>query len=152
MSCCFFVFVFVFFFVFCCWDTVFFGRCYSILQLKICCEKRKECHSRCFCCGLFLLSMFVRFLFVFDLLLILFTIVLWPSAGKELSRRLFTCVVLILNGCDCPFPVWCLGRDVELDLSVPDHCLFVCFSQSTHASLMDVLYTVHRLLLEHFIS
>ena len=36
-------------------------------------------------------------------------------------------------------------------VSAPDHCLFVYFSQSTKASLMDVLYTLHRLLLEHFI-
>ena len=39
--------------------------------------------NMCFCCVLFLLSMFVRFLFVFDLLLILFRIVLWPSVGKD---------------------------------------------------------------------
>ena len=41
-------------------------------------------------------SMFVRFLWVFDLLFILFRIALWPSAGKELSLWLFICVVLIL--------------------------------------------------------
>ena len=58
------------------------GGCYSILQL-ICCEKHKECHRGCFGCVLFLLSMFVRFLFVFDLLLILFRIVLWPSVGID---------------------------------------------------------------------
>ena len=60
----------------------FSGVCYSILPLIICCEKRKECHRRCFCCVLFLLSKFIRFLFVLDLLLILFRIVLWPSVGK----------------------------------------------------------------------
>ena len=53
------------------------------LRLIISCAKRKESHRRCFCCVLFLLSMFVRFLFVFDLLLILFRIVLWPSDGKD---------------------------------------------------------------------
>ena len=33
--------------------------------------------------GLFYLSSFVRFLFVFDLLFILFRIAFWPSAGKS---------------------------------------------------------------------
>ena len=67
----FFVLVFFFFFavgiLFC-----FSGGCFSVLRLIIFSEKRKECHRRCFCYVLFLLSMFVRFLFVFDLLLILF--------------------------------------------------------------------------------
>ena len=62
---------------------LFSGGCYSILRLIICCEKRKECHRRCFCCVLFILSMFVRFLCVFDLLLILFRIVSWSSVGKD---------------------------------------------------------------------
>ena len=55
--------------------------------------------------------------FVFDLLFNLFRIALWPSVGKELSPRLFTCAVLFycrLN-CRCPFPVWYLGQDVEFD-------------------------------------
>ena len=51
---------------------------------------------RCFCYGLFSLSMFVRFLFVFDLLFNLFKAALWPSFGKELSPWLFTCAVFIL--------------------------------------------------------
>ena len=61
--------------------------------------------------------MFVRFLCVFDLLFNLFRIALWPIVGKELSPLLFTCAVFIscrLN-CRCPFPVWCLGQDVEFD-------------------------------------
>ena len=40
--------------------------------------------------------MVVSFLLLFDLLFILFRIALWPSAGKELSPWLFTCVVFIL--------------------------------------------------------
>ena len=62
--------------------------------------------------------MFVRFLFVFDLLLILFRLVFWPNVGKELSRRLFTGFVLILKAVLVvlvPFPFGVLGRDVELD-------------------------------------
>ena len=79
MSC---LFLFVFFAV----GILFFffsGGCYSIFTLIICCEKRKECHRRCFCCVLLLFSMFVRFLFIFDLLLILFRVVLWPSVWKD---------------------------------------------------------------------
>ena len=109
----------------------FSGGCHSILQLIICCEKRKECHRRCFCCVLFLFSMFVRFLFVFDLLLILFRIVLWPSVGK---RQIYT--VLILDAVlvvlvPLPFGVW--GGMWNSIVSAPDHCLFVSFSQSTQA-------------------
>ena len=40
------------------------------------------------------------------------------SVGKELSRRLFTFVVLILNAILVvlvPFPFGVLGRDVDLD-------------------------------------
>ena len=61
-------------------------------------NRNRTSHTRrCFCCGLFLLSMFVRFLFVFDLLQFnLFRIAWWPSVGKELSPWLFTCAVFIL--------------------------------------------------------
>ena len=100
--------------VFSCWDTVVSDGCYSILRLIICCEKRKERHRRCFCYVLFLLSMFVRFLFDFDLLLILFRIVLWPSVGKDCPISFFHCSNFKCRlGCACP--VWCLGWDVELD-------------------------------------
>ena len=57
--------------------------------------------------------MFVRFLFVFDLLLNLFRIALWPSVGKELPPWLFTSAVSF--NCRCPFTVLCLGQDVEFD-------------------------------------
>ena len=50
---------------------------------------------RYFCYGLYLLSMFVRVLFVFDLLFSLFRIALWLSVGKELSPWLFTDAVFI---------------------------------------------------------
>ena len=45
-------------------------------------------YSNCQCSFIFLL--------VFDLLIILFRIALWPSAGKELSLWLSICIVLIL--------------------------------------------------------
>ena len=55
--------------------------------------------------------MFVRFLLVFDLLFILFRVSLWPSAGKELSPWLFSCVVFIFSAVlvvrvPYPFGVW----------------------------------------------
>ena len=55
----------------------------------------------------------VRFLLVFDdllILLILFRISWWTSAGKELW--LSACAVLDFWG---SFPVWCLGKEVEFD-------------------------------------
>ena len=122
---CFFFFFFVLFFVvvlffFVCFSffavgILFFfsGVCNSILRLIICCEKRKECHRRCFCCVLFLLSIFVRFLFVFDSLLILFRIVLWPSVGKDCPSAFHCSNFKCRLGCACS--VWCLGRTVELD-------------------------------------
>ena len=62
----------------------------------------------------------------FDLLLILFRIYLWSSAGKEPSPWLSTCVVFILvpSCCICPFPFGVWGRVSNLIVSVPDHCLF----------------------------
>ena len=68
-------------------------------------------------CMLLLWFILIVNLFVFDLLLNVFRIALWPSIGKELSLWLVTCAVLSwcrLN-CRCPFPVWCLGQDVEFD-------------------------------------
>ena len=60
--------------------------------------------------------MFVRFLFVFDLLFNLFRIALWPSVGKELFHFFFfffffTAVLIV----GVPFPDRCLWQDVELD-------------------------------------
>ena len=99
--------------VFCFWDTFFLVDVNSILRSIICCEKHKECHRRCFCCVLFLLSMFMCSLFVFELLLIPFRIGLWPSVKNDcpISFSLFKCHL----GCAYPSLVWCLGRDVELD-------------------------------------
>ena len=56
--------------------------------------------------------MYVRFLFVFDLVFNLFRIALWPSVGKELSPWVLTGAAFIFI---CPFPFWCLGQDVEFD-------------------------------------
>ena len=72
--------------------------------------------------------MFVRFLFVFDLLFNLFRIALWPPVGKELLG--FSVVLFYLSrlNCRCPFPVWCLGQGVEFDcigpISLPFYLLF----------------------------
>ena len=85
---------------------------------------------RCFCSGLFLLSLFICFLLVFDYSFISW-IALWPSAGKELTSWLSTYVVLHLCrlNCLCFFPVWCLEHDVELDCigssSLHFHLLFM---------------------------
>ena len=71
--------------------------------------------------------MFVRFLLVFDLLIILFRIALWPSVGKELSLWLFICVVLILVPSKLYvslFPFGVCGRMWNSIVSVSDHCLF----------------------------
>ena len=117
--------------VFGCWETVFSGRCYSILRLIICCEKRKECHRRGFCCVLFLLSMFDRFLLDFDLLLILLRIVLWPLLGKIVPSAFHCSNFKCRLGCACP--VWCLGWDVELDCIGSWSLPFCLLSQSTQA-------------------
>ena len=71
--------------------------------------------------------MFVRFLFVFDLLFNLFRIALWPSVGKELSPRLFTCAVLVsaVLIVSVPFPFGVSGRMWNSIISVPDHYLFI---------------------------
>ena len=74
--------------------------------------------------------MFVRFLFVFDLLLILFRSLV-AICWEILSRQIFT--VLILNTAlvvlvPLPFGVW--GGMWNSIVSAPDHCLFVYFLQS----------------------
>ena len=85
---------------------------------------------RCFCCGSFWLSMFVRFLLVFELLFILFRIALWPSAGKDLSLwQVHLCcfnfsAVLVVH---VPFPCGAWDRMWNSIVSVPDHCLFIYF-------------------------
>ena len=66
--------------------------------------------------------MFVRFLFVFDLLVILFKIAFWSSAGKELSFWLSTRTILIVR---VPFPSGVWVKMWNSIVSVPDHCLFV---------------------------
>ena len=91
-------------------------------------------------------------------LFVLFRIALWSYAGKELSSWLSACAVLLYTvlifvflsrvllyyvlivcvpfpsftlcrlNCLCSFPDWCLWQDLEFDLSVPDHCLFINFA------------------------
>ena len=42
----------------------------------------------------------------------------YSDPDPELSAWLFTCAVFVLVpslNCRCPFPVWCLGQDVEFD-------------------------------------
>ena len=74
--------------------------------------------------------MFVSFLFVFDVLLILFRLAWWPSARKELSSWLFAfavlfCAVLIIC---VPFLSGVWGGMWKSIVSVPGHCLFIYFS------------------------
>ena len=46
----------------------------------------------------------------------LFRLVLWPSAGKELSHWLSTRIFILCRlSCMCSFHVWCLGLDVVFD-------------------------------------
>ena len=143
------VFFFFFFFFFFCWYTVFFlfffccffllgycffsCGCYSIIRLIICCEKCKECHRRCFClCFILIVNVHLLLVF-FDLLLILFRKVLWPSAGKDFPSA-FPCSNFQCRlGCACPSLVLYLGGMWKSIVSAPDHCLFVYFSQSTQA-------------------
>ena len=74
--------------------------------------------------------MFVRFLFVIDLLFILSRIALRPSAGKELASWLATRAVFILCRLIVlvPFPFGVLDRMWNSIVSVPDHCLFIYFT------------------------
>ena len=62
-------------------------------------------------------DLYKSYLFVFDLVFIVFRITWWPSPGKELSPWLSACVIFILYrlNCMCSFPVRCLGQDVEFD-------------------------------------
>ena len=57
--------------------------------------------------------MFVRFLLVFDLLFILFSIALWPSAGKELSLCCFNFSVVVVVHYDTSLSV------VNLNMKIP---------------------------------
>ena len=110
---------------------------------------------RCFCCGLFLLSMFIHFLFVIDLLFILFSIALRPSAGKELSSWLsaraavILCRLIVL----VPFPFVVKGRMWNSIVSVPDYCLFIYFAYLRRLTrdhkCVDVLDFFSDILLEH---
>ena len=60
----------------------------------------------------FSLSLFVRFLLIFDVLIILFVIAWWPS---DLLAFRLCCFTLRLLNCLCSFPVGFLGQDAELD-------------------------------------
>ena len=74
--------------------------------------------------------MFVRLLFVFDLLFSLFRIALWPSVVQGLFPWLFTCavfffyfnVVLIVG---IPFQFGVKGMMRNSIVSIPDHCLSI---------------------------
>ena len=52
-------------------------------------------------------------------------VICWERADF-LAFRL-CCLTLCRLNCLCSFTVWCLGYDVELVVSVPDHCLFISF-------------------------
>ena len=68
--------------------------------------------------------MFVRFLFVFDLLLNLFRTALWPSVGKELFPWHFTYAVFIIVG-TVSLSHLVLGQDVEFDCIGSFYLLFI---------------------------
>ena len=103
---------------------------------------------RCFCCDLFWLSMFVHFLFVFDLLFNSFRIALWPSIGKELSPWLFTWIccfyfsAVLIVGVPFPFGVW--GRMWNSIVSVSDHCLFIYFALNSSNLRSELTWTGTR--------
>ena len=67
--------------------------------------------------------MFVRFMFVFDFVFMLFRITWWPSAGKELSPWLATRLLLFyaVSIVSVLFPLGVRDRIV----SVRYHCLFI---------------------------
>ena len=72
--------------------------------------------------------MFVRFLFVFDLLFNLFkdslvAICLGKSSPTGFLLVLFLFSAVLIVG--VPFPFCCLGQDSIV--SVPEHCLFIYF-------------------------
>ena len=83
-------------------------------------------------------EVYVRFLLVFDGLLILFRIAWWTSCGKDLTSWLSACADLFLAVLIfCSIPVWCLGKKWNSIVSVPDHCLFICLR--LHNTLLIVL-------------
>ena len=45
--------------------------------------------------------------------------------------------------------IWCLGQDVEFDLSVPDHCFFIFFDQNQNQNDMHKLSKLVRILIRH---
>ena len=47
----------------------------------------------------------------------------------DISSWLSALAILILCrlNCMCYFPIWCLGQDVELIVSVPERCLLSSF-------------------------
>ena len=65
-------------------------------------------------------------MFVLDFVFILFRIIWWPYAGKELSPWLSAAAVFILCCLNCMrcFPVRCLWNS---NVWVPNHCLFIYF-------------------------
>ena len=72
--------------------------------------------------------MFVRVLFVFDLLFNLFRTALYPSVEKQLPPWLFIYAAVILSlivGVHFPFGV--SGRMWNSIKSVPGHCLSIYF-------------------------
>ena len=49
--------------------------------------------------------------------------------------------------CLCSFPVWCLGEDAELDLSLPGYCLFIYFTTilRPHLTVWKMLFVFQSL-------
>ena len=70
--------------------------------------------------------MFVRFLFAFDVvLLILLRTARWSTAGKQLSSWLSTCAGLLYAVLIALFLSRLMSWAGYSTVSVPDHCLFI---------------------------
>ena len=84
--------------------------------------------KRRLCCGLFQLSLFVRFVLVFEHLII-FRIALWPTVGKDLPSWISACSIIlnVVFNCFCCFLFGDWGRmwNSVVHVSVPDHCVFI---------------------------
>ena len=87
---------------------------------------------RCFCCSLFLISVFIRFLFVFDV----FGHFIWDSPVERavvLVFRLCCFTQCHLNYVSFQFGVG--GRMWVSIVSVSDHCFFIDCSKNNHLNI-----------------
>ena len=74
-----------------CFKTIRYSDSFIFLLNKLYSRKRSELlpfdrltvPTRCLCCALFQLSLFIRFIFILDFFVFLRMIAWWPSAGKD---------------------------------------------------------------------